>query len=352
MATITATRRAALARALPGFDHLYIAASAWLLGGLYWDGWAHGYGLPDSFWTIWHATFYSGFAAVAVVLFTEISRARRNARSWRGAIPTGYDLATLGAILFAFGGVFDATWHTAFGIETSTDALLSPSHLILGTAIALMVSAPLRAAWLSERRGDIREQLPAVLSLTALLSLFTFFTLYAGPYASLIGQGARPSANILEKTLLGVLLFSGLIVSLALVALRRRTLPVGSLTVMLGINGMAMILMRGHMPLNIQALFAGVAILSGIVGDVLLWRLRPSPARVRELRVFATGLPVAYFAIYLAVVLLFVGSSWTVHSLTGMVVMAGIVGLLVSFVFVAASRHAAAPPLSPARSPG
>lgn len=342
MATIIATRPAALTRALPGFDHLYVAAMAWLLGGLYWDGWAHGYGLPDSFWTLWHAAFYSGFVAVAAVLFAAIARARPHARSWRSAIPAGYDPAVLGAILFAFGGVLDAAWHTAFGIETSTDALLSPSHLVLGTALALMISGPLRAAWLSDRRGDVREQLPAVLSLTALLSLFTFFTLYAGPYASLVGQGTRPSANILEKTLLGVFLFSGLIVSLALIALRRRTLPVGSLTVMLGVNGIAMILMRGHMPLNIQALFAGVAILSGIVGDVLLWRLRPSPARVREVRLFATGLPVAYFAIYLAAVILFVGSGWTIHSLSGSVVMAGIVGLLLSFVFV--GENAPLPP--------
>ena len=54
MATLTAARPAVAARAFAAFDYLFIAASAWLLGGLYWDGWAHGYGLPDSFWTVWH----------------------------------------------------------------------------------------------------------------------------------------------------------------------------------------------------------------------------------------------------------------------------------------------------------
>ncbi|MDQ2952295.1 MAG: hypothetical protein M3R54_08540, partial [Chloroflexota bacterium] len=279
MATLTASRRTTATRALPAFEPLFIAASAWLLGGLYWDGWAHGYGLPDSFWTIWHAAFYAGFVAVAAVLFTAIARARPASASWREAIPLGYELAMLGAIIFAFGGVFDAAWHTAFGIETSTDALLSPSHLILGTGIALMVSGPLVAAWRCRATGHLVDLLPAVLSLTMLFSVFTFFSLFAGPYASLIGQGPRPSGGTLEKILLGMYLFSGLAVGLALVALRNRTLPVGSLTVLLGLNGIAMILMRGHTPLNIQLTFAAVAIAAGAVGDLMLWRLRPSTER-------------------------------------------------------------------------
>jgi hypothetical protein len=336
MATLTATRPLASSRAIPGFDYLFVAASAWLLGGLYWDGWAHGYGLPDSFWTVWHAAFYSGYVAVAAVLFGAIARARPNARTWSEAIPTGYGYAVLGAVVFAFGGVFDAAWHTAFGIETSTDALLSPSHLILGTGIALMVSGPLLAAWRRGARGALAAQLPAVLSLTALFSLFTFFALFAGPYAALIGQGPRPSGSVLEKTLLGMYLFSGLSVGLALVALRRGTLPVGALTVMFGLNGVAMILMRGHTPLNIQAAFAGVAIAAGVVGDLLVWRLRPSGANLRGLRAFAFLLPVEYFAIYLGVVILFVGSGWTIHSLTGIVLLSGVIGLLLSFVFAGA----------------
>ena len=335
MATLTAARPLATARTFPAFDYLFLAASAWLLGGLYWDGWAHGYGLPDSFWTIWHAAFYSGYVAVAAVLFGAIARTRSSVPRWRDAIPAGYELATVGAGIFAFGGVFDAAWHTAFGIETSTDALLSPSHLILGTGIALMVSGPLAASWRRASRGDLMDQLPAVLSLTALFSLFTFFSLFAGPYASLIGQGPRPSGSTLEKALLGMYLFSGLLVGMALVALRRGTLPVGALTVMLGVNGVAMILMRGHTPANIQIAFSAVAIAAGAVGDVLLWRLRPSIDRVRELRIFAFLLPVEYFAIYLAVVIAMVGSGWTVHSLTGITLLSGVIGLLLSFVFVA-----------------
>src|ERR1700687_3189355 len=138
MATLTAAPDVSTPRPQPlgvRFDWLVIAASAWLLGGLYWDGWAHGYGLPDSFWTIWHAAFYSGYAAAAAVIFGAIARARPQSPTWRAAIPSGYEAAVAGVFVFGFGGAFDMAWHTIFGIELSTDALLSPSHLVLALEI-------------------------------------------------------------------------------------------------------------------------------------------------------------------------------------------------------------------------
>jgi len=106
---------------------------------------------------------------------------------------------------------------------------------------------------------------------------------------------------------------------------------------MLGLNGIAMILMRGHASLEVQLTFSIVAIVAGLVGDLLVWRLRPALDRVWQLRAFAFLLPAAYFAIYLGVVVLRLGSGWTVHELTGLVVMAGAVGLLMSFVFAGAA---------------
>ena len=334
MATVTAARPAAVpsvAELGVKFDWLVIATSAWLGAGLYWDGWAHGYGLPDSFWTIWHAAFYSGFAACAAVILGAVARNRPNAATWRAAIPAGYQGAVLGVFVFGVAGVFDMVWHTIFGIELSTDALLSPSHLALGTGAALMVSGPFVAA--TRRVGSgLLAQLPAIISLTFLFGTFTFFSLFAGPYSSVIGTGPRPNDATLVRALLGMYLFSALLVGCALVALRRGTLPVGALTVMLGLNAVAMILMRGHAPLDVQVTFMLVAIAAGAVGDLLLGRLRPSDARPLQLHAFAFALPAAYLAIYLAVVILRVGSGWTVHELTGMVTLCGIVGLLVSLV--------------------
>ena len=340
MATLTAARPVAIRAEALGvrFDWLVIAASAWLLGGLYWDGWAHGYGLPDSFWTVWHAAFYSGYAAAAAVILGAIARARPQSATWRAAIPAGYEAAVAGVFVFGFGGAFDMAWHTIFGIELSTDALLSPSHLVLALGMALIVSGPLLAAWRRGASGGLAAQLPAVLSLTALLCLFTFFSLFAGPYSAVVGTGAKPSDATLVRSVLGMYLFSAFVVGLALVALRRGTLPIGSLTVLLGVNGIAMILMRGHTSLDIQMVFSLVAIVAGAIGDLLLWRLRPSDSRALQLHAFAFALPVVYLAIYLAVVLLRVGSGWTVPELTGMVTLCGVVGLMLSFV--AAPRRA------------
>src|SRR5437870_3216258 len=96
---------------------LTIAASAWLLFGPFWDGWAHIYNLPDSFWTIWHAAFYSGYGALAVVIAGAAITARPAAGSWSEAIPRGYGWASVGVVVFGAGGAFDAIWHTIFGIE-------------------------------------------------------------------------------------------------------------------------------------------------------------------------------------------------------------------------------------------
>jgi hypothetical protein len=316
------------------YDALAVAAGAWLLGGLYWDGWAHGYSLPDSFFTIWHAGFYSGFLACAAVILGPVIL-RAPAAGWRAAIPAGYGWSVAGVLVFAFGGVFDLAWHTVFGIEINLDALFSPSHLVLAAGIFLIVSGPLRAAW---ARGE--PGVPAVLSLAMVLSTFTFFSLFAGPYSTVLGANPRPTTgteNAIARSLLGMYLFSALAVGCALVALRRGTLPVGGMTALLGLNGIAMILMRGHATPGVQLIFALVAVGAGIVGDLLLWRLRPSADRVLALRAFAFAVPIAYFVLYFAVVIALAGTWWTVHFLTGSILLSGVVGLLVSYVHSAPS---------------
>jgi hypothetical protein len=110
--------------------------------------------------------------------------------------------------------------------------------------------------------------------------------------------------------------------------------------VLFGANAVAMILMQGHAPVEIQVAFSLVAIAAGAIGDALLWRLRPSESRRLQLHVFAFLLPVVYFTIYLGVVVTAVGSGWTVHALSGMVVLSGVIGLLLSFVFVGARADA------------
>jgi hypothetical protein len=326
------------------YDWLAIAANAWLVIGLYADGWAHGNQLPDSFWTVWHAIFYSGFAASAAVVVgrTILERSPlaswRDPAAWRAAIPAGYEQSVLGVLIFGIGGLLDMTWHLIFGIESGTDALLSPTHLLLATGIALIVSGPFVAATRRQARGGLAASMPAVLSLAFLLGTFTFFTSFAGPFAGIIGSGPRPGDTVLPRAMGGVYLFSALIAGLALVALRRGSLPFGALTVILGLDAFAMIQMRGRAPIQVQVLFTLVALAAGFCADLLVLRLRPSEERLFQFRLFAMALPALFWALYITVAVLGFGSGWTAPELAGIIVEAGIVGLLMSFVSVQAGR--------------
>ena len=329
------TARPVTADAGKRFDWLVQAAIAWLVGGLFADGWAHNNALPDSFWTVWHAIFYSGYAACAAVLLGTIAVRRPAAASWRDAIPRGYRAAAAGIVVFGIGGLFDMAWHTAFGIELGNDALLSPSHLLLGLGLFLIVSGPFLAD-VGRRDGaaSLAQRLPMVASVLAIFLLLTFFTMYSGPYSNFLGAtGNGTSSDRVFRGLLGMFLFSGFIAGVLLVVLRRTTLPVGAITLILGLDGVAMILMTNrNTPLDAQLAFSGVAIGAGLIGDVLLWRLRPSAVRPLALRMLVTLLPMIYFALYFTVIGVRYGFGWSGNFLSGSVILCGAVGLLLSFI--------------------
>ena len=61
---------------------------------------------------------------------------------WLQAIPDGYELSVLGLVIFGISGIGDLTWHLLLGIERSTEALLSPTHLGLALGIGLALTGP------------------------------------------------------------------------------------------------------------------------------------------------------------------------------------------------------------------
>lgn len=336
------------------FDRWYIAACAWLLGGLFIDGYAH-INMPslETFFTPWHGLFYSGFLAVAVVLGIGIGRGHAHGYSGARAIPAGYELAALGAAIFALGGVGDMLWHIAFGIEVDVEALLSPTHLILASGLTLLLSAPARAAFgraaVDRISRSWTQQLPMLVSLTFVFGLFSFFTQYVHPISTGMALTpyepvARTAATVggtspLElpylaqmPILAGVLLQTALLVGFLIVARRRADLPFGSITLLLGVSSMLMLLMRAKYDLSMRGPMLVAILAAGLLADGLLVAIRGRLSESQELRLLGAVVPFLVYTLYFAALAVSGGVWWTIHLWTGAIFLSAAVGFLLAVV--------------------
>ena len=322
------------------FDLIVSVLSLWILAGLYLDGSAHHH-IPDlieTFFTPWHAVLYSGFAASAGLLLITQWRNVSKGYRWTHSLPQGYMTSLLGSVIFLFSGGADFLWHTAFGFEVGLEALVSPSHLALAVGGVLMISGPLRATIQRSAQQEVKgwhELLPVVLSLLGILSVLTFFN---GDFAIITYpnlMAIRPSGSdtFLNDThaLASVLIPSALLMGVILFALRHWTLPPGSLTFLIVGNGLLMTwfhLKEVYMyPQILVAVFV-----AGIAADVLYSLLRPSAVRVHALRLFAFAVPAILFALFFVILIITAGIWWSVHLWTGAVFLAGVIGLLLSYL--------------------
>jgi hypothetical protein len=354
-----APRAAQEAAVSAGFDWIFILLCTWLTGGIFLDGWAHNHGKVDtSFFTPWHAVLYSGYLAAAIFLVVTMLRNHARGVPWRRSYPAGYGATVIGVPLFALAGVGDLLWHTLFGIEKNIEGLISPSHLALALGGTLILTGPLRAAW---RRSapDAAERwrtlLPALLSLTYIFSLLVFFTQFAQPIVK-----SRANLQITDivityfpfdtsndpnlSTELGVasiLLQAAIMTGVALLLVRRWRLPLGAFALLFGLNGLLISFLAGRTSI------IGVVLVSALIGlliDMLNVALRPTSGRPATWRIFGFAVPFVYNLLYFGALYTIYGAfGWSVHLWTGSIVMAGIVGLLLSFLVV--------PPQMPAQPP-
>jgi hypothetical protein len=309
--------------------------SSWIVGGFYIDGWAHGHlsQALETFFTPWHAVLYSGVAATGLYLFSIFLQGRAAGRSLRDAIPPPYGLTMVGFVLFGIGGALDLSWHTLFGIERGYEAILSPTHLLLFVSVTLIVTGPLRAAW----RSGSTLSMPAVLSATLLLSMLTFVTHDTHPFTS--QWAAQPGSAFTqvepqlaqELGVLEVMLQAALLMGVALILVSRSRLRPGSLTFIFTINATLVTLLNQPDPVIL------VGLIGGVVADVLLIVLRPSALRPAALRVFAFSVPATVYLTYFLAVLAADGIWWRIHVWIGSIVMAGLIGLLVSYLVLPAA---------------
>src|SRR2546421_2317997 len=313
------------------FDWFLLISCTWLLGGAYLDAWAHNHIRLETFFTPWHAVLYSGLLAVLTFHFGALIRNRLQGYSWRNAMPDGYWLSLLGIIGFAAGGVGDMIWHILFGIELNIDGALSPTHLALALCIGLIVAGPLRAAW---RRSHVTTPgfvsfLPTIISLAFTLSAITLISQFASPFVMLWPAGAQQDPFSFQAlAVVSIVLQSIILMSVFLLAIRRWTLPFGTFTLILTLNITFLSFMQDHYLLIL------VGTLTGLIADLLIWKLHPSVARPDEVRLFACLVPGVLYLLDFLTLLFITGIAWTIHLWLGSTIVTGIAGWLLSYLLI------------------
>ncbi len=322
------------------FDWMMTGLSMLFMAGLWVDGWAHFHGMvDDSFFTPWHFLFYGAFGIVALFLGYHQLQNTRRGYAFTRALPVGYWLSLLGVALFAVGGLGDMIWHTLFGIEAGSEALTSPTHLMLGIGMALVFSGPLRAAWSRAKSDQMRGwgQLGPVLMVTTLVfTLLTFFTSYAHPMVEPVAARLFGNSRTIDLRqdggVMGIIVLGAVISAVVTALTARWRLPFGAMTLLLGGNALLLVI------LNDFFVLIPAVVITGLIADVLLLRwplVKPS-----RLYAFTFIVPILYFIGYFITVQQVGGIAWSIHVWAGATFLAGVAGLLTALMMTHGPRFA------------
>lgn len=310
------------------FDMIYCALCLWILSGALCDTYAHIHQAVDSFFTPWHAVYYTGFLALVsftgVVLFGNrylLARKKQN-NKFSLQLPIGYEFVLLAFSMFALFGVGDAIWHSFFGFETNLDALMSPTHLGLFISSLVLFYAPIKALKsrnFVDKKLTWQQALPAILSLMAML---TFFKLYTG-YGDLYENAQYLTTTVNGNDLLSVP-FQVSITTVVLILLARDwKLPFGSYAILFAIPTCLALATRDYgVPLATNISLSITLLLIGIVLDVVI------TSNIAITIIAASSLQ---YGVFFAICFITMGShniAWTIHIWAGLVVAAGLTSWL------------------------
>ncbi|WP_426978213.1 hypothetical protein ACQCSU_03060 [Pseudarthrobacter sp. O4] len=335
--TAARTRRAGAGR-----DLVTELLGIWLLLAVFLDGWAHLHLLGlETFFTPWHAALYSGLVASAAWTASVIWTNREPGQPLARAIPAGYKGTVIGLVLFALAGVLDLAWHEILGIETSLDALVSPTHLLLGFSLFLILGTGIRSARAAGRSDAFEWTPPAVLAVVLMAGLGAFFLIYcsafvrtppAVPYIPTpIGSPGRTQAEM--PAALGMasyLVTTALIIAPFLYTLSgARRPPHGIATILVVVVAWLPLAMSGLRPA--AAAGAAGATIAAVVADLLLARWA-RPWLGRRLAAVTALLAALIWTGQLVGIAVTSGIAWPVSMWLGAVVLSA--GLAAGLAFV------------------
>lgn len=242
----------------------------WIVIGIFIDGWAHVHilDLIDTFFTPWHASFYSGVIAFGLWIAFLIRKSGSVSQ-----LPIGYRGGALGVAIFAVGGAIDMLWHTLLGFEASIDALLSPPHLVLLTGVLLMGTT----AWRSQRASSPTATVPELISLTSVVAITSFFLNYLSPFrwsAPSLPYQENHNEDIVIMWIGGLLITTAVLLVPTLWQLRDGRHRIGTLTVFTLASGIGVsVAMSAGWGMNVLIPGVVAATLGALAGDLLFARL-------------------------------------------------------------------------------
>lgn len=303
----------------------------WLLLAVFLDSWAH-LNLPslETFFTPWHAALYSGMVAAALWTASVIWRNRAPGQPLSQAVPAGYRGTAIGVVLFGVAGGLDLLWHEILGIEVSLDALVSPTHLLLGFSLFLILGTAVRSARAASRTGNFEWTPAALFAVVLMTGLGAFFLIYCsafvrpGPTALFIptpvGTPGRLQAELpVVVGLTSYLLTTALIIAPFLFTLSAARCPArGIVTMLVAAAAWLPIAMVGLRPTAIAG--AAGATAAAILTDLLLARL-PNVWLSRRLPAVTAGIAALLWTGQLVAFAVADGIRWPVSLWLGAVVL-------------------------------
>jgi hypothetical protein len=327
-------------------DLLVGIVGLWLAAGFLWDSWAHLHVAIETFFTPYHAIFYSAMVAGAIILAAFAQRNRALGFTGFDVLPAAYQSALWGVPIFFAGGIGDLIWHTFFGIEDRVEAVTSPTHLIIGLGVLLVVAAPIRSALLQRAAlSTLRAQLPLLFALATWLEFIHLGTAYAFDpgaariYAPPDGVAYGPdyftnATFVLFKTGSGIaiiLLQSLVLMGASVWTVARFALRPGALTIVFVLgNGMIAAALTNDTPL--LATYLAMSVVAGLVGDLIVAQQHPSPSRPTAFGLFGALVPGAYYGTYFLVTALTGGVWWSWTLTLGAIVWSMLCGLALTLL--------------------
>jgi hypothetical protein len=142
----------------------------------------------------------------------------------------------------------------------------------------------------------------------------------------MVGTPLNPPVLTQPLGIASLLLQTALLMGLLLILVRRWRLPFGALTFIITMNAALLSLIAD------EYVFVAGAFAAGLVAELLLWLLRPSLSAPVRWYSFAFLVPFFLYGLYFLTVFRTRYVIWSPHLWLGLIVEAGIVGLLLGFL--------------------